>query len=209
MTSVDGLTRASGVPYYCQWESPELVARFCDGSLQPADDPGWAASGAATPEEYGFWSTRSCGLACLKMILSRRGQVVPPTMPLVEQALAWHAFLRDGDRVIGLIYRPFSDWVQHDFGITAEVAPDLTIEELAGAASPDTPVMASVHSSIRWPDRTPPERGGHLVLVTGSADGQLRLHNPSGIHGVSQRDALIGRADFERFFAGRGILVRS
>jgi hypothetical protein len=209
MISVDSVTRASGVPYYCQWESPELVSRFCDGSLTPADDPAWAASGAATPEDYGFWSTRSCGLACLKMILSSRDQPVPLTLRLVEQALAWQAFVREGDRVAGLIYQPFSDWVAHDYAITADVAPELTIEALASAAAPDTPVIASVHSTIRWPERTPPQRGGHLVLVTGAADGLLRLHNPSGIHGASQRDALIARADFERFFAGRGILIRN
>jgi hypothetical protein len=27
----------SGVPYYSQWESPELVPRFLDGSLSAAD----------------------------------------------------------------------------------------------------------------------------------------------------------------------------
>jgi hypothetical protein len=209
MTSAATVGRASGVPYYCQWESPELVSQFCDGSMRPAEDPAWAASGAATPEEYGFWSTRSCGLACLKMILSRRGQLVPPTMRLVEQALSWQAFVRDGERVAGLIYRPFADWVGHDYEIAVDVAPDLTIEALASAAAPDTPVIASVHSSIRWPDCAPPQRGGHLVLVTGATDGVLRLHNPSGIQGASQRDALIGCADFERFFAGRGILIRT
>jgi hypothetical protein len=208
MTSADSSSGTSGVPYYCQWESAELASQFIDGSLRPADDPAWAASGASTPEEYGFWSTRVCGLACLKMILSWRGLPVPPTMRLVEQALTWRAFVPDGDRVAGLIYRPFCDWVKRDYGITAEVAPDLTIDTLASAAAPDTPLIASVHSWIRWPDRSPPERGGHLVLVTGATDGLLRLHNPSGIHGASQRDVHIRRTDFERFFAGRGIMIR-
>jgi hypothetical protein len=82
---------ASGVPYYPQWESAELAERFVEGSLDLADDPRWAASGARTPAEYGYWARKVCGLACLKMILAWRGLPVPPTMTLVERALAWAA----------------------------------------------------------------------------------------------------------------------
>jgi hypothetical protein len=197
----------SGVPYYSQWESAELVPGFVDGSLRPADDPNWASSGARTRQEYEFWSTKVCGLACLKMIMAGRGLPVPPMMRLVERALGWKAYVPDGDRVAGLIYRPFAGWVGDEYGIAAEVAADLPVEALIAAASPGTPVMASVHSSIRWPDRAAPERGGHLVLVTGAADGVIRLHNPSGLPGTSQRDALVPVADFARFYAGRGLLI--
>lgn len=207
VTGADDVTNVSGVPYYAQWESPALVAQFIDGSLRPADDPRWAASGARTPEEYEFWSTRACGLACLKMILGWRAQPVLPTMRLVERALHWRAYVLDGDSVIGLIYQPFAAWVRHDYAITAEVCADLPLERLARVASPGTPVVASVHSWVRWPDRVPPERGGHLVLVTGAAGGLLRLHNPSGVPGTSQRDTLITTTDFARFFAGRGLIV--
>jgi hypothetical protein len=201
------LVSASGVPYYSQWESPELVPQFLDGSLSAADDPHWAASGARTPAEYSFWSPRVCGLACLRMILDTRGLPVPPMMQLVERALAWKAYIPDGDQVAGLIYQPFADWVAHDYGITAAVVPDLRLERVCGSASPVAPVIASVHPWIRWPDRTPPQAGGHLVLVTGAADGVLRLHNPSGLPGASQRDARIRVADFARFFAGRGLII--
>jgi hypothetical protein len=198
---------ASGVPYYSQWESPDLVPQFLDGSLSATDDPNWAASGARTPAEYGFWASRVCGLACLRMVLDGRGLPVPLMIRLVERALAWKAYIRDGDRVEGLIYKPFADWVGHDFGISATVVPDLTLEQVRASASPATPVIASAHSWVRWPDRTPPQTGGHLVLVTGAADGMLRLHNPSGLPGASQRDTRIAAADFARFFAGRGLIV--
>ncbi len=197
----------SGVPYYSQWESAELVAQFIDGSLLPADDPRWAASGARTPQEYAYWSTRVCGLACLKMILGWRALPVPPMMRLVERALAWQAYLPGADRGMGLIYQPFADWVGRDYRIAAEVAPVLPLELLTAVASPGTPVIASVHPCVRWPDRAPPSRGGHLVLVTGAAGGLLRLHNPSGLPGVSQRDAAIMVTDFARFFAGRGLII--
>ena len=68
-------------------------------------------------------------------------------------------------------------------------------------------MIASVHSWIRWPDRDPPARGGHLVLVTGAGRGLLRLHNPSGIPPASQRDALVPVTDFTRFYAQRGVII--
>ncbi|HEY0806994.1 MAG TPA: hypothetical protein VGD84_18120 [Pseudonocardiaceae bacterium] len=200
---------ASGVPYFSQWESAELAERFVDGSLDLADDPRWAASGARTPLEYRYWARKVCGLACLKMILARRGLPVPPTMDLLERALAWQAYVPQGDRVAGLIYQPFASWVAAEYGITAKVAPHLPLEEVAAAASPDTPVIASVHSSIRWPDRAASGRGGHLVLVTGAGGALLRLHNPSGISPASQCDALLPAGDFARFYAGRGLLIRN
>jgi hypothetical protein len=199
---------ASEVPYFAQWESAELAQRFVDGSLPLADDPRWAASGASTAAEYGYWANKVCGLACLKMILSSRGLPAPPMMTLVERALSWQAYTQQGDCVTGLVYRPFADWVAAEYGITVEVAPDLPLAAVNAVASARTPVIASVHAWIRWPDREPPARGGHLVLVTGAGDGLLRLHNPSGIPPSSQRDALVPAADFARFYAGRGMLVR-
>jgi len=200
--------RASDVPYFAQWESAELAQRFADGSVPLADDPRWAASGASTAAEYAYWANRVCGLACLKMIMSSRGLPVPQMMTLVERALSWKAYIPQDDRVAGLIYRPFANWVAAEYGITVEVAPDLPLDAVTAAASADTPVIASVHKWIRWPDREPPARGGHLVLVTGADDSLLRLHNPSGIPPASQRDALVPAADFARFYAGRGMLVR-
>jgi len=198
---------ASGVPYFSQWESADLVPQFLDGSLSSAADPRWAESGARTAADYGFWAPKACGLACLRMILGSRGLPVPPLMRLLEQALNWKAYVPAGERVNGLIYRPFAEWVRHDFSIVAEVVPDLTLERLTSGAGPDTPVIASVHHWIRWPDRHPPETGGHLVLVTGAAGGLVRLHNPSGLPGVSQQDAVVEMADFTRFFAGRGLVI--
>jgi hypothetical protein len=197
----------TGVPYYCQYESPELVGRIADGSLPAAADPRWAASGARTPAEYEFWSRKVCGLACLKMILAARRQPVLPTMSLVHQALAAGAYVPDGDRVRGLIYQPFAEWVARDYGIDVLVVPGLPAADLCAHVRSGAQVIASVHPWIRWPDRSPRARGGHLVLVTGAADGTLRLHNPSGLPGVSQQDAMVTVADFARFFAGRGMVV--
>jgi hypothetical protein len=198
----------SGVPYYSQWESPSLVRDLVDGSLRGADDPRWAESGARTPGEYEFWADKTCGIACFKMILARRARPVPPTMRLVERALAHGAYVPRGERVDGLIYAPFARLAEAEFGVVLDVARELTPAEIEEAATPDTPVIASVHRWIRWPDREPPQRGGHLVLVTGARGGTVRLHNPSGFAGASQRDVMVKVSDFAKFFAGRGMLVR-
>ena len=47
-------------------------------------------------------------------------------MRLVEQALEWRAYIPDGDRVIGLIYQPFADWVGQDYGVGVTVVPGLS-----------------------------------------------------------------------------------
>ncbi|MGA4845815.1 hypothetical protein ACOBQB_05975 [Streptomyces sp. G5(2025)] len=46
------------------------------------------------------------------------------------------------------------------------------------------------------------------MLLTGRrADGRLHLHNPSGVDAVT-RTAAMSAAEFEPFFAGRGVLLR-
>jgi hypothetical protein len=66
--------------------------------------------------------------------------------------------------------------------------------------------MASVHPWVRWPDREPPDRGGHLVLVVGTTPGALLVHNPSGLPGESQEYAEVPTEAFARFYADRGVL---
>ena len=203
------MTRPAEYPFYSQWESPELVPSFLDGSLTAEQDPRWRCSGAASPAEYAYWADKTCGLACLKMILGARGVPVPAPMRLVGRALDWQAFvpIPGTSRVYGLIYRPFADWVRADYGIAAEVTAELTADGLAGRLAGGAVVIASVHPWVRWPDRVPPDRGGHLVLVTGRDGGQLILNNPSGLPGTSQHAARIALTDFARFYAGRGIVV--
>ena len=57
---------------------------------------------------------------------------------------------------------------------------ELPVEAVVSYAGEGTPVIASVHPRARWPHRTPPARGGHLVLLAGLVDGKLRFHSPPG-----------------------------
>jgi hypothetical protein len=194
------------VPYISQWESADLVEEIIAGSLLASQDPRWPDSGATTPAEYEFWSWRICGIACLRMVLAHRGDPVPPSVPLAEECTRAGGYVRHRDRVDGLIYAPFVNWITGRWGIKASVRGDLPHTDIAETVHAGGLAMISVHPWIRWPERTPPRRGGHLVLVTGAGPGHLLIHNPSGLPGQSQQDARIGQATLDRFYAGRGVV---
>lgn len=195
------------VPYFSQWESADLVTEIIAGSLSASQDPRWAESGAATAAEYEFWSWRICGMACLRMILAYRGDPAPPSVPLAKDCTRAGGYVRHPDRVDGLIYAPFVNWIGDRWGIKATVRAELPHADIADTVHAGGLAMVSVHPWIRWPDRTPPRRGGHLVLVTGASPGHLLLHNPSGLPGRSQHHARMDLATFDRFYAGRGVLI--
>src|SRR5512134_3886133 len=71
------------VPYYAQVASPELAEAIFVHGMDPALDPRWAESGAATPQEYAYWVERACGVACLKMCVEAAGG---PKHPLLHWA---------------------------------------------------------------------------------------------------------------------------
>jgi hypothetical protein len=200
-------------PYRAQWESPGLVAEFLAGR-DPVTDPLWQASGAETAAEYGLWCDHLCGCACLQMALGALGREVPPIHAIrrAVQALGGYVVQPDG-AIRGLIYAGAIAWLEGQ-GIAARVVLDLPAEGIAPLIEGGRLFIASVHPGIRVPDRAPPSRGGHLVLVfgrtgQGEGDGQgaLRFHNPSGDTPATRADAHLPAASFGRFFAGRGVLV--
>ncbi|MFI8084725.1 C39 family peptidase [Kitasatospora sp. NPDC086009] len=195
------------VPYYAQWESPELVQEIIDGSVGAADDPRWGQSGAQTPEDYAYWSWRLCGVACLRMALDRWWGVAPPQVPLAAECLAAGAYERDGERLHGLIHTPFAAYVRERWGLAAQ-ARELTADEVAAEVTAGRLVMLSVHPAIREPEGPEPHRrGGHLVLAVGVTGTALVIHNPSGFAGESQAYAHVPWRLFDRFYAGRGIVL--
>jgi hypothetical protein len=194
------------VPYFSQWESPEIVPDLLSGGRRASDDPKWTASGALTPEEYEFWSSKICGMACLRMILAYQGHEVPPAVSLAKECEEHGGYVRQKAGVDGLIYAPFVAWVRAKFGIKCEVRGTLSFQDLETAVRGGALVMASVHHTIRWPDRHPPARGGHLVLVTEVDDGHVFFNNPSGLPAVNQHRAQLSWESLEPFYAYRGIL---
>ncbi|GAB3754248.1 C39 family peptidase [Microlunatus parietis] len=196
------------VPYYAQYESAELVPGLIAGTITPADDPRWSRSGATNREEYAFWASRTCGVACLRMALGHWGYAVPRSVPLARDLFVAGAYVRDGNSVRGLIYRPFADHVQARWGLRAHVEPTLTAGMVRRHLADGGLALISVHKAIRDPGTTqPPSRGGHLVLAVGATEDALLIHNPSGLPGTSQQYAPVSWGRLAAFSAGRGVLL--
>lgn len=189
-------------PYFAQWESEELVPEFLAGR-DAASDPLWAASGADSVEEYVRWAHHLCGMACLQMAMAARGEAFTiHALRRAVQPLGGYIEEADG-HIRGLIYAGAVSWLNAR-GIAARIVLDAPIPQLA----PGQLYIASVHPMIRTPERTPPHRGGHLVLLFGTdTEGRYRFHNPSGHSRETRRDARLRPEDFARYHAGRGILV--
>src|SRR6266545_669277 len=120
------------VPYFSQWASPDWVRPIVEEGADPCDDPMWAVAGFEAPDEYRFWSWKTCGLACLESVLSHWGFEVPSRADLVRSALTWGAYRKVGpNRAEGLTYGPFAEWVGSEFGLEAEVHRQLPLDEIA------------------------------------------------------------------------------
>ncbi|MFF2408540.1 peptidase [Streptomyces sp. NPDC058092] len=207
---------ACRVPVLTQFASPELVGPIVEGGLDPATDPAWAESGAASPAEYARWSGHLCGMTCLRMALGAgessravpaEAAGAPSLFALRDGALKYGAYTEDAEGVIrGLIYAPFAEYVREVHELDAKVHRHLSSREILDLLDGGRTVMASVHYGIRHPERPAPGRGGHLVLLTSrTADGTgVHFHNPSGTT-AGTRAAELALPDFERFFAGRGV----
>ncbi len=137
------------------------------------------------------------------MVLGARGLPVPLIHAIRRGVQAQGGYVEEPEGGIrGLIYAGAVAWLAGQ-GIAARILLDLTAADI-----PEGLFIASVHPGIRQPDAVPPGQGGHLVLVFGrDAAGALRFHNPSGDTLATQQDARLPPARFDRFFAGRGILI--
>jgi hypothetical protein len=195
-------------PFYGQWESAARIGDILSGALRAEDDPLWPRSGAAGAADYARWADHLCGVACLRMALAARGITPPRAFDLARELTTRGGYVVQPDGGIrGLVYAPAATWLRDAHGIAAEVRVDVAAEDIPAMVDGGRLFIASVHPAIRWADRDPPSRGGHLVLVFGTDGDALRLHNPSGDTAASQRDALVPLDSFARFFAGRGILL--
>ena len=106
----------------------------------------------------------------------------------------------------GLIYRPFAEYARDRQGLRAEVITELDSARVMSELDGGRIVIASVHPEIRRPENDPPGTGGHLVLLTGHADGKVTFHNPAG-HTPATVVATLPIPVFDRFAAHRGIAL--
>lgn len=201
---------ACKAPYFSQWETASMTLSVLErGAPALLDDPLWQRSGADTVEEYARWAVNICGMACLKMILAARGE----DHRIIDLARGCTTFggyvVNEEDQSIkGLIYAPFVTYVGETFGLDAKTITGIPTPGIADILKDNAFFIASVNSQIRWPDRQPPSKGGHLVLVTAASADTIRFHNPSGHDEASQADVELPIEIFDRFFANRGVAIR-
>jgi hypothetical protein len=138
------------------------------------------------------------------MILAARIGRVLPTIELARRCTAYGGYtIDDGGQIKGLIYAPFVDFIWKEFSIRAEIATGVAASDIAKLLRGGDLFIASVHPSIRWPDREPPTRGGHLVLVLEATAKAILFHNPSGHKIASQEYVSVPISTFEKFFRSR------
>ena len=72
-------------------------------------------------------------MACLKMVLSHRDGEAPPLLELARRSLPYGAYVRE-ERIKGLIYAPFAEYVREQFALQAEVKSGAGGRRVMGAA---------------------------------------------------------------------------
>lgn len=199
------------VPYFSQWESPNMVESILTNKINPADDPSWKTSGAKTKDEYALWSANGCGMACTKMILANELGKVISIVELGNKCVEYGVYTMPLEQSSGLIYRPYAKYLATEFGIDAYPVLPLTINQIIYELSRGNYVIASVSPKIRHINDIPMSKGGHLVLMLGyNLDKkELYFHNPSGFVKDTQQYASISFKDFLKFFGSRGVIVKS
>ncbi len=195
-------------PFFGQWESADRIGDILAGTLAPEDDPLWPRSGAEDAADYARWAEHLCGMACIRMALAARGHAAPRLLDLARACARHGGYVEQPDGTIrGLIYAPAIAWLREEWNIAAEIVLDTPAEAIPGLLAGNRLFLASVHPWIRWPEREPPARGGHLVLVFAADETTIRFNNPSGDTPQSQQNATLPLATFARFYAGRGVLL--
>lgn len=204
----------TGFPYESQWGDPRCNEALIVRGEDPAALHDWARDGYASADEYRYWARNVCGLACLRSVMRVwRPAAADATMrDLIDGATAAGALIPEADAVRGLYYRPFLSWIAAAFELDGEVVERSTAREhfesiRQASTRRGVVAIASVTPEIRYPERQNDRVGGHLVLVHGFDGETVSFHNPSGI-GATAADASLPVDDFQRFYAGRGMLVR-
>ena len=152
------------------------------------------------------WRARGCGIASLKMVLDFYGThilleellSVGLELGAYREGIGWsHGGLVSIAERYG--YRGYNaDWGPKSSNPkTAPGAWDALMSELAHG-----PVLASVHAGF---DAERP--GGHIVAITGYADGLVLLNDPEQMHEREGRRALALDA-FLKAFKRRYIVIR-
>jgi hypothetical protein len=201
------------VPYYAQVASPHLAHKIFSGNTAPENDPRWAETGAATPQEYAYWVERACGVACVKMCVEALGGERKTLVEWARVGVASGGYVVERSqgrtRERGWLHSVLAELITRS-GFFAQPLP-AELKDIVAHLRLGQMVIASVSCEIG--DEVPVTRkGGHLVVVVGAdlLDGlpnSFILNNPSGRKKALQAGACVPAALFEQGYLGRVIVV--
>lgn len=157
--------------------------------------------GAKNIDQFSFWAWRSCGIACLKMILDTFGRK-HSLMTLINQALEENGYLFKRD--LGWRHRTLISLAKK-YGLSGKIIKSATIYDIALAIKHNRYVIASLTSPT----------GGHLCLFfqfTTNQEGEIdyfRYYNPSNYFRPSKRgnNSIINKQELLAHFQRKAIVI--
>lgn len=157
----------------------------------------WQALGYPSEKVARYWDTRSCGVACLRMVYGR----LAPELKMLP-AIITEELLRAG------AYTEQSGWnhaglARHgqSNGLDATALELSDIQELLDTAGTSGALIVSIGSSFDEPGSS-----GHLAVLAGITDsGQIMIHRPSSHHPSEGHSIKVDPGRFWDHFSGRAI----
>jgi len=165
-------------------------------------DPGrWREDGFSSLDESLYWSNRSCGIACARMVIGYFNGHAPLMSELLHQALRVSAY-----SPMGWIHKDLLKILGY-YGLSGEarrIGDDL--EPIVEALIKSELIIASVTERFPCDGR----KGGHLVVVRGVGleNGRVKVIHFNDPSSWGQDNSSVSYERFLCSFANRAIVVR-
>jgi hypothetical protein len=207
------------IPYFSQFESPDLVEDIITEKSSAQNDPRWNQSGAETSAEYESYSWQICGMACLKMILAGLFKMEDhPLVALAKEAQRFGVYKPNSkpnmrENLDGMFHKPFIKYLKK-FNLNGNLLRNAGRNSIAYQIYHNRFVIASVHHYIRHDNPSDNGKRGHLVLITGFRikNGRVSgffINNPSGFQSnKSQEHHFVSMKNWKKCFSGTMIAIR-
>lgn len=166
---------------------------------QHFDEQTWEDDGFSSAADSKAWSERSCGLACLRMVLTTHGLAAPEQAGLLHQARSIGGFT---DR--GLVHEVLVE-LARTHGLAGEACELKDAERLDERMRDGASAIVSITCGFPADGR----RGGHLAVYCGRAyspdqEPMVLVRDPSRWGRINSH---VIQSRFHASYSGRAILL--